>query len=480
MLDKIKKYISDEKMISYGDRIVVGVSGGADSLCLLHILLQLKQEYGLELHCVHVNHGLRGDAADADEQLTAEFCRMNGVEFNPVHINVHELADEKKIGCEEAGRLARYDAFYSAAGTFSCNKIAIAHHMDDNAETVLFQLARGSGIAGLKGISSQRLQHIDTEGRLVNIIRPLLCVTRDEIEEYMNHEGILYAVDATNLTEDFSRNVIRHSILPIMKERLNTRVVEHISACAGQLGEIDEFLEECTEAVYTDIVGRDKANSANVRLISLEKLEKQHRVIIMRVLRCAVSELAGGIKDITSNHIEMLFTLCSMQTGRRMSLPYGITAERTYSELRLTVNMEDGQPDENNDIEVSFDEKDLPTVINLSENDLKLALKIVKYDKNSNIPKNKCTKWFSYDKIFDTFTVRTPRSGDFIKINKHGGTKLLKDYLCDIKLDRSCRDKVTVLAAGNEILWVIGWRSSEGYLVDDNTERVLVAELIQK
>ena len=208
--DALSHFIEENQLIKKGDRIVLGVSGGADSICLLHILSCIQKALEIRLFVVHINHGIRGEEAKRDEDFVRDFCKRLNVEFFAFHYDIKKMAREQKISEEEAGRKARYSTFDTVAkkiiqkeGVDAQNvKIAIAHNKDDNAETILHNLSRGSGISGLKGILAQN----------GNIIRPLLCFSRQEIEEYLSKNNIEYMTDSTNLENEYTRNILRNEV----------------------------------------------------------------------------------------------------------------------------------------------------------------------------------------------------------------------------------------------------------------------------
>src|SRR5699024_2969941 len=232
MINKVGSYICENDMLKMGDRIVIGVSGGADSVCLFYVFLDLVKKYNLELFVVHVNHGIRGQEADKDEAFVKSLCKEHRVSFISVKKDVPKIAKLEGLSEEEAGRNVRYEAFYQCYLENACNKIAVAHNKNDNAETILFHLFRGSGIKGLSGIPPKR----------DSIIRPLLCVEREEIERYLEKKKIPYIIDRSNLEEDYTRNKIRHKVLSYAKDEINYGAVANITNSAAMLTEIQDFL----------------------------------------------------------------------------------------------------------------------------------------------------------------------------------------------------------------------------------------------
>ena len=259
--EKVLSYIRTHNMLAPGQRVVAGLSGGADSVCLLSLLADLREEYSLELRAVHVHHGLRGEEADRDAAFSRELCRSLGVPFSLAFVNVKEEAGKRRISEEEAGRILRYQVFEREAGRWEQElrrektaepagsqpesvKIAVAHHGDDSAETILYQLFRGSGLKGLSGIPPAR----------GNIIRPLLCAERREIIAYLEEKGLPFVTDSTNLENDYARNKIRNQILPMAVQEINQGAADHIRRAGELIGEADRFFEERAERMLETLL----------------------------------------------------------------------------------------------------------------------------------------------------------------------------------------------------------------------------------
>ena len=327
MINKVKQYIEKYKMLEKGDQIIVGVSGGADSVCLFHVLLELQREYGLTLYVIHVNHGIRGEEALRDEEHVRELCKKENVSFTSVHKDIPALAKEGRMSLEEAGRKVRYEVFNQYLIAYKCNKIAIAHNKNDNAETILFHMFRGSALAGLTGISPIRDK----------LIRPLLCLERQEIEEYLQEKGISFLNDSTNFTLDYSRNKIRLGILKEAQE-INKGAVSHIAKAGESLKEIQEFIEKSTQKAMEGILIKEENNSL---LLKAEELKAEDAVIQKDVVRTALYLLSESLKDIEAVHVAAVLELLDKQAGRRVNLPYGITAVREYRHIELLIEKKD-------------------------------------------------------------------------------------------------------------------------------------------
>lgn len=493
MINKIKQYISKYNMLEKGDQIIVGVSGGADSVCLFHVLTELSESYGLTLFVIHVNHGIRGEEADRDEEFVRSLCKERGVSFTAVCKDIPLMAKTQGLSLEEAGRISRYEVFNQYLNAYKCNKIAIAHNKNDNAETILFNLFRGSALTGLTGINPVR----------DNIIRPLLCLERQEIEAYLSNRSADYLNDSTNFTLDYTRNKIRHGILKNAAE-VNKQAVGHISGAGDSLMEIEAFVQKMTlKAMDRVLVSGNNAKrnvfpeedmnshdnntelkeaspQGQVQLLT-EELLKEDIVIQKELVRKALSFLSGSLKDLEAVHVAAVLDLVSKQTGKRVNLPYGITAAKEYNHIsfvrdkRISSSIDSSPPE--NELEQVLN---IPGRTSLPDREICLITEVLNYKKNMIIPQNLYTKWFDYDKIKDTVLIRKRKQGDYLCIDAKGGTKKLKAYFIDEKVPRQIRDVQPLLADGSHIIWVIGGRISEAYKVDENTKRILQIKLTEE
>lgn len=444
MLQKTARYMEKWKMAAAGDRIVIGLSGGKDSVCLFHILLALG--YGLE--AVHVNHGIRGEEAARDEEFARELCRANHVPFHSYRFNVPEISRREHLSEEEAGRKVRRRAFFEVMEKTGAKKIALAHHGNDRAETMLFHLSRGTGLKGL--VTMKPVDGV--------LIRPLLWAERSEIGRYAEAQQYAFVEDATNASEEYTRNKIRHSVIPVLEE-INPRSVAHLCAAAEKLGGIADFIEREAKKLEKNCVQRAEGE---IR-IEKEAFERGDEAVRVPVLQSCIFTLCGSLADVREEHFDGLLQLFSMQTGKEISLPYGITAVRTYEGIRLFAGQEcrKEEPVEISGAgEVYFGGKTF-------------HVSVEKREKEEIFPIKTYTKCFDYDKIKGNIFLRTRKTGDYLQINRSGGTKSLQDYFVNEKIPKERRDQVAVLAEGSHILWVVGKRISEYYKVTEETKTVL-------
>ena len=457
---KVFDYIKEYGLIEEGDGIVAGVSGGADSMCMLRLLLKLRENIGFELTVAHVDHGIRGEAAKADARFVKDFCKENGIRFELAEADIPAIAKESGTTCEEAGRNYRYEFFCRTAEKYGCSKISTAHNMGDNAETVLFNIFRGSGIKGLKGILPKRPVK-QKNGTEFTIIRPVLCLSREEIESYLGQCGQSYRTDATNSEDVYSRNRLRNRILPEIKEYINNGVLGHIESLSLQAEETMDFIEKQTDEYMNACEFICDASGAITGCrIDYRVTGGLHPVLRKNILRRAFEKVAGRLKDVEEVHILQVDGLYGKQSGRKLSLPYGITAVKEYDRICLK-KQDTGGAGKAQD----------PSVQGL--------ITFTVYDRaelGQDIPKGKNEKWFDLGKLGGVPKVRVCEKGDYLLIGPEKHKKSLNRFMIDNKIPKDERDKIPVLAVGSHVVWVAGYRQDESCLVTSETEKVLVAK----
>lgn len=476
MKKKVLEYQRQLGLIEAKDRIVVGFSGGADSVCLLLVLEELKKELDIELYAVHVEHGIRGEESEKDAVFAEGFCKDRQIPCIVYHVDAPGLAKEKGISLEEAARELRYECFGEALAHFQGTKIAVAHHGDDNAETMLFHLVRGTGIHGLAGIAPKREQ----------LIRPLLCVTRAEIETYVTEKGASYCTDSTNADVTYSRNRIRNCIMPQLLE-VNPRAIEHMNHLSRQIEDVYAYVarkaRETGEHGLTMVT--DGAILQKSVLLAMEP------VLLREFLHQVLGRVAGSKKDIGEIHVEQLVTLLTGPTGKMCHFPYGMCGTSSYETVQITKVSQDimdegeeAKTDEEVDERCetasaeSLTLEEILTAGTVVVDGWKIRAKIQPFDGDcKKIPEKIYTKWLDYDKINNTVLLRNRAIGDYLVINEQGNQKKLKAYLINEKVPRWQRDEVLLLAEESHIIWVIGYRMSEYYKVTSTTKRVLEVQV---
>lgn len=314
VLDTIKKY----DLIENGDNIVIGVSGGPDSMALLNMLIFLKNNKKIDFNIfvAHINHGIRIEAEE-ETKYVEEFCKKNNIECFIKREKVENLAKEQKIGTEEAGRKLRYSFFDEVAKKVNANKIATAHNANDNAETVLMNLIRGTGTSGLKGIEAKR----DNK-----FIRPLIEITRKEIEEYIEENKIEAKIDKSNSENIYTRNKVRNILIPLIEDEFNPNIITSLNRMSKIIKEENEYLSKQVEKIYNEVViaeylGNKQLDNENVILLDLKKFNNQDTVIKNRLVLYTVNKLFGTSKNIEMIHISDIIKLCENNIGNKYLVP---------------------------------------------------------------------------------------------------------------------------------------------------------------
>lgn len=431
MKEKVLEAVRRFSLIPYGERVTVALSGGADSVALLHMLVSLRDELEITVAAAHFNHMIRGVEADRDEAFSRELCKTLGVPFTAGRGDVPKYSAEKKIGLEEAARELRYSFLESCDGL-----IATAHTASDNLETVLFNLTRGTGLSGLCGIPPKR-------GRF---IRPLLLCSRGDIERYCAENGLSYVTDSTNLSEEYTRNKIRRKIVPLLKE-INPSVTEAVTRTVAALSEEADFLN-----VHTSEYLSENITDAGLKISNLP------HPAVAKAAFAAYALKSAGIR-LESTHIDALYRLSL--GGGRTSLPENHTA--FVQNGLLKIEKIDTEP-----------EKCIYRVSTRRQiNDLFTNGKKV----NNLLLKNS----LDCDKIIGKSVLRTRLPGDSIRLAGRGCTKTLKKLYNEMKLSPAVRDTLPVMADERGVVWICGIGVAERCSVTKKTKQITVitAEAVQ-
>jgi len=457
-MEKVAEYIRRHQMLETGDKVIVGVSGGADSVCLLFLLKKYMHKFQISLEVVHMEHGIRGKESLQDAEFVENLCREWDIPFHLFRRDIPTLAKEWKCSTEEAGRRARYEAFEEVRVRTGGSKIAVAHNQDDQAETILFHLARGSGLKGLCGIFPVRDR----------IIRPLLILSRSEIEEILSENGLSFRVDQSNQEDVYTRNRIRLNLLPLMKEELNPRAAEHIAKMGERLLVLERFLEE--EAVRRlELLGRREGGRLCLdRTAFLREPEAMQDYMLLECLRNTL-EPGEPLKNLEAVHLESLKKLAVSQSGRFLTIG-GSTEVRTEGEQLVFCRKETAKEP------VSPDSVPLNIPGETRYGKWRVFTEILPY-KNEIIPENRYTKWLDYDTITSAVQLRTRQKGDYLVVTSDGGIKTLKKYFIDEKIPASQRAEQLLLADGAHILWVPGYRISQRCKITEKTRKVLKIQI---
>jgi len=432
MKKKILKTIREHGLLRKNMHIVLGLSGGPDSMCLFDVLLELAGDMNLTIHPVHVNHKFRPGAAEADQEFVETLCRKKGLDCRSFIVDCNEMAARLKMTSEEAGRKARYDAFYETAQKVTSEgvdpadiAIAVAQNANDQCETILFRMMRGTGTDGLAGIAYKRTGEGGFE-----IIRPLLDISREEIEKYCAERNLNPRIDHTNNETLYTRNKIRLELIPFLSENFNSNIIETVNRLGRIAAEDKEFIWQEAQKAFEKAVCADDGTS-----IFTEPLGDVHKAVRQRVYNICLGK-AGMTGNITEAYLEAIEQVrISASPSASADLADGFRVSRAYDKLIFY------RTGETNPVEGW----QLRTLT--SEEFREFAKKAAEAE----------TVYGAFGAAMvpdlNKLEVRTRRDGDYIAIN--GGKKKLQDFFVDSKVPKLYRDRIAVLALGNNILWVL-------------------------
>ncbi|MBU4439259.1 MAG: tRNA lysidine(34) synthetase TilS [Acetobacterium sp.] len=461
MEKKVIQYIEEQRILEAGDHVLIGVSGGADSLALLYFLDKYADAFKISIGVAHLHHGLRGEAADADEDFVRSFCTDRGIPFFSRQRNIQEISQTEKISVEEAGRKERYDFFITMAEAHGYNRIAMGHHINDQAETMLMRLIRGTGVKGVSGIKSSRDNLY---------IRPFLCLEKKEILDYCEIHNLAFRTDATNFQRDYTRNKIRLDIMPMILE-INPRAEAHFNEFTKIANEYEAFFEKYVDQIEDRIL----SSKTNMVLIDRHSWLSEAPVVQKELLRRSIFKFKGSLKEIEYNHITAFYSLLkSDKTIWEIHFPNDIQIIRRYDRIMVTEKQKIAG--------VGITPKMIlpgKTYIFAKER-LIFETKFVTQDEFrkkrylfSKELENHSEKYFDYDKIKSILVLRSRQSGDYFYPTGVAGKKTIKKYLIDKKIDRSQRDTIPLLVTDAEVLWIMGYAINQRYLADDDTKNII-------
>jgi tRNA(Ile)-lysidine synthase len=455
---KVIASITKYAMISGGEKILIGLSGGPDSVCLLHVLHALKDKFMTELHAIYIDHGLR----PGETPNEIDFCRMQArklnIPFITKAIDVKSCAKKQKTSIQDAARHLRYRLLEETAYETNAHKIALAHTADDQAETVLMRLFRGSGPTGLAGIPPVRK----------NIIRPLIEIERKEIEEFLSHEKLDFVIDSSNLKIDYLRNRIRLSLMPMIKE-LNPDITETLAKTASIFRDEEKYFGIIVTKTLMKLISRKTDTRIELFLSPFESMDK---VILRKVLRRAIDE-TKGLRGISFIHIEDIAELIKKgKPGDRLYLPKGIRVIKDYSMLVLTSETP---------VALNTYTLEVPGETILKEAGLLIKASLIEGHESDVVSRNDglwaSSAFFDADKVRLPLTARPRTNGDAFYPSGFGRRKKLQDFFVDEKIPRDERDRVPLIVSENDIIWIVGYRGDERFKVTESTKNILKFEV---
>lgn len=454
IFDKVLSTINKHNLIQKGDKIVLGLSGGPDSVCLLHVLNRLKKDFNIEIYAAHLNHQIRGIEAQKDALYVSKLCEDMGIIFFVKSINIPKYCENEGLSLEEGARKLRYEMFYEIKDKIKANKIAIGHNLNDQAETVMMRIMRGTGLKGLKGIDYIRDNCI---------IRPILDVERNEIEEYCEAYNLNPRIDKTNLENIYTRNKIRLDLLPYMKDNFNSNVIESIVRMSNSLKSDNDYIEKEAEAKFREVSNIKEKGFVEINLDDFVCL---HDAIKVRVLRNSIKHILGDTNFVDQRHIEDIMSLeDNSKVNKMLTLPRNIFVYRKKDSIILT-----NEEIVNEEIEFYYN---VPSngFIKIKELKQIIETQVMSIDRYKSMKLDNSSKGFDFNKVKGGIVIRSRRQGDKIKLAM--GSKKVKDLFIDLKIPREERCKIPIITDSEGIICVGDYKISENYKIDENTKEVL-------
>ena len=436
---RVQEFIHKHQLCTDGARILVALSGGADSVALLRILLRI----GYRCHAVHCNFHLRGEESDRDERFTTALCRTLGVECEVVHFDTLAHAAEHKLSVEMAARELRYREFERLRQAWGLDAVAVAHHQDDAVETLLLNLIRGAGINGLTGM------HVKND----HIVRPLLCLTREEIISYLSRIEQPYVTDSTNLTDLYARNKVRLQLLPLM-EQINPAAKSNIMQAAIRLSEAATVYNKAMDEINARIVA-PHADGVDIHIGHLLRTDVPHAHLF---------ELLHPY-GFNSAQVDDILRSLSSEAGRVFhTAGYTVLRDRTHLLVRQRTSA-DGTADTTYTLPESG-------TLHLPDG-TRLTVSTITPDATWRVPRRNDIVCIDAARIGQALTLRHPREGDRFSPFGMRGCKLLSDFYTDLKIPRTEKSRQWLLCHGDDIVWAVGLRSSEHYRLRGGEQKVL-------
>ena len=462
---RVEHFIQQHRLLS-GQPVLVGVSGGPDSVCLLHLLSKLRKELDIELHAAHLDHMLRGAESETDAQYVADLCRRLNVPATVERRDVREYKARHRLSPEEAAREVRYNFLAEAAGSIGTGRAAVGHTLDDHIETILMHLIRGTGTRGLCGLHPcSRWQSANNS---LTIIRPLLQITRRETAEYCHRHRLAPRLDTSNLSPEPLRNRIRHQLIPFL-QGYNPRVTEALLRTARIAAEDIGYIDEEASRLW-DTIAQEKDNSVAIdkeRLLGLPPALKRH------LLRSAIEKVSGDLMDIEARHIEAILDALTKPSGKQLNLPRGLTFTIEYDRYLIGTDPAALAP--------------LPVLKGEFQLEIPGETLLPGWRIEATVTPPKAIDdagdykaYFDLDKTGNKLVVRSRQPGDRFQPLGMSQPKKVNTFMIDARIPRAWRQRVPLFCSHEQIIWVAGWRIDDRVRVTDKTRQILCLKLEQK
>jgi tRNA(Ile)-lysidine synthase len=459
-IGKVRATVERHRMIRKGDTVIVGVSGGVDSVALLRVLMALRDEYDLSIVVAHLDHGIRGEESRREAEFVRDLAQRLGLPFETAVADVPAMAKRERISLQEAARKARYDFYEDVRKRYNGQKVAIGQTADDQAETILIRVIRGTGLRGLKGIPPVR-------GGIY--IRPLIETPREEVERLASDEGLSYVTDSSNIKDIYLRNKVRHDLIPRLEREYNPNIRAGLTRMASILSREDDYVDREAEQLAARLI---KGDGEEISL-DIPELKVSHGAICFRVLQKALAIVLGGdLRRIKTAHLDAIFRLLVHRAPNKiLCLPDGVYAEKHYTKLSIRRGRRPAV--------FPFEYVvDVPGVTILEELGMKLVTRIDVAEGRIPMDADPNVAHMDDDKLVHPLTLRSFERGDrFVPLGMKASKKL-KDFFIDSKVPKALRRQIPLLVSGGAIAWVVGYRVSERFKLTKGSKRVLRAEYL--
>lgn len=469
-LNTVENTVIKNNLINKNDSILVAISGGADSISLLNVMLDLKKKMDLVIGIAHLNHCLRAEESERDSNFVKKLAENLELNIHLETINVKEFQKQNSLSLEDAARKLRYDFLQRTAKQHRYTKIATGHTANDNAELVLMNLIRGAGASGLSGIPLKR----------GNIIRPIIEVTRMDVTDYLSSKNAEYVTDSSNNNKDFLRNKIRIDLLPKIESDYNNNIIEGLNRTSRIIKEDEEWIDTITLQLYGDTI---KCKTDNSVTLSVPLINKLPLAAKRRVFRKAIEEIKGGLKKITLLHTEMIFNLTSSsKQSLSVDLPDQIQVQKKGLALIFTRHekkLRDLKPEDimyNQTVDLLNNEE---TIIKIPEISKNLSFTIISNNNQSDLKKEcSATAWIDFDKLKFPLTIRNTQPKDKFVPFGMKGSQTLKKFFSSNRIDSNDKKNCPLLLSNDDIVWIGGYRLHDHYKIHEKTKKILKVELL--
>ncbi|MGL5087483.1 MAG: tRNA lysidine(34) synthetase TilS [Clostridium sp.] len=444
--------------------MLVALSGGPDSVCLLYMLNSIKDEFNLTIGAAHINHMLRGDESTLDEEYVQKICKELNIPCYIKRINIDSVAKSLRVSHEMAGRDERYKYFDDISNKHGYHKIAVAHNANDQAETILMRMMRGTGIEGLCGIRAKRG---------FRIIRPILSLSRAEIEAYCIEKNLKPRIDKSNLENVYSRNKVRLDILPYMKEHFNEDIIETLNRMAGIIQKDDEYINKQSSIAFSE-----NCEITSDNLLISKNIFSLDDAIVTRVIKKSLIDSSGEYRNFEMKHIYDVIDLATKGTNKKIDLPNDMIAENIYGNINLKSKKNKCEQKECID-EIIISKKDICN-IKYDFIGYKVTIEVINNKNNIEFYNNVLIKYFDYDNIIEGIIIRTRKDGDKIKPLGMNGNKKVKDILINAKVPVEERGFIPIVCFDSYIGWIVGHKASNDYKLTQKTKKIIKISFVRK